>query len=172
MAKSSKLTAGRKSYEPLSVESSAACCCWAKPKRGSGLVDVGSFLVGGRSGRFSRTALPLATLCTVSTFRPIHIESARPPYLCLWKSCGGPRGPWGTFAVRLCEPSGLWPGSPGRVVAETALEALVLRSRLPLSPVFWNLRTRSSACVSTLVAHAAQRGGTCRAARVLGHVRA
>ena len=77
MAKSSKLTAGRKSYEPLSVESSAACCCWAKLKRGSGGFAVGSALVGGRCGRFSREAL--ATLCTVSTF--LGSQQARLPVL-------------------------------------------------------------------------------------------
>jgi hypothetical protein len=65
------------------------------------------------------------------------------PYLCLEKSWGRSRGPSGTFArplpaVLLCiEGSGR--------AAVMALDALVLRSRLPWSLVFWNLRTRSSA---------------------------
>jgi hypothetical protein len=40
-----------------------------------------------------------------------------------------------------------------------ALEALVLRRRLPWSPVFWNLRTRSSGAVSSLLAERFRRAG-------------
>lgn len=74
----------------------------------------------------------------------VHRPTASiPTYLCLEKSCRGSRGPSGTFA--LPRPAALWLiGGSGRP-AVIALEALVLRSRLPWSPVFWNLRTRSSA---------------------------
>lgn len=59
------------------------------------------------------------------------------------KSWGRSRGPSGTLA--LPRPAALlWMAGSGRA-ALMALDALVLRRRLPWSPVFWNLRTRSSA---------------------------
>jgi hypothetical protein len=64
-------------------------------------------------------------------------------YLCLEKSWGRSRGPSGTFARPLPAVLLFIEGS-GRA-AVMALDALVLRSRLPWSLVFWNLRTRSSA---------------------------
>jgi hypothetical protein len=65
-----------------------------------------------------------------------------PTYLGLEKSCGRSLGPSGAFA--LPRSAGLFMAGGGRA-ADMALEALVLRRRLPLSVVFWNLRTRSSA---------------------------
>lgn len=77
-------------------------------------------------------------------------------YLCLEKSWGRSRGPSGTLALPLS--AALVAGGAGRA-AERAFDALVLRSRLPLSPVFWNLRTRSSVVgtVSSALLHAVSR---------------
>jgi hypothetical protein len=68
-----------------------------------------------------------------------------PAYLGLEKSCGRSRGPSGTLFRPLS--AGLETAGGGREAdadADMALEALALRSRLPLSVVLWNLRTRSS----------------------------
>lgn len=134
MAKSSKLTAGRKSYEPVfSLDSPFAglliCGCLVKLKRGfegTGRVAVVSLAGVGRKERVSREA----------TLAPLAI------LLCLLKSWGRSRGPNGTLALPRPAALLLMVGS-GRA-ALIALDALVLRRRLPWSPVFWNLRTRSS----------------------------
>jgi hypothetical protein len=78
--------------------------------------------------------------------------TATQPYLCLEKSCGRSRGPSGTLA--LPRNAAVLVAGGGRA-ADIAFEALVLRSRLPWSLVFWNLRTRSSAGdkVSIATAH-------------------
>lgn len=57
------------------------------------------------------------------------------------KSCGRSLGPSGTL-FRALSDALLMVG--GGLAALMAFEALVLRSLLPWSAVFWNLRTRSS----------------------------
>lgn len=66
-------------------------------------------------------------------------------YLGLEKSCGRSLGPSGTLGRP--RSAGLLMAGGGRD-ADMAFEALVLRSRLPFSVVFWNLRTRSSTATS------------------------
>ena len=64
-------------------------------------------------------------------------------YLCLDESRARSRGPSGTLALPRAAAL-LLAGGGGARAALMALEALVLRRRLPWSLVFWNLRTRSS----------------------------
>jgi hypothetical protein len=117
---------------------------------GTGRV-VASFAGVGRKERLSRAGalVPLAILhirtSAVVQHAPLYsLRSAapQPTYLGLEKSCGRSRGPSGTLARPRSD--GLCMTGGGRA-ADMALEALVLRSRLPFSVVFWNLRTRSSA---------------------------
>lgn len=133
---------------------------WLIP--GGGQVRAG--LEGGSAGNPTHgQRLPASPTHSLCLCPPLHTT-----HLCLEKSWGGPRGPSGTFAIRRCEPSGRWSGSPARALEAAveaaaakgaALEALVLRSRLPWSPVFWNLRTRSSGAVSSLLAVRVRRAG-------------
>ena len=140
----------------------AASCagggCLEKLKRGfegTGRVVV-SFVGVGRKERLSGAATAtLEMLVFLHTFtRQLllgkvwsHSPAFPPwlayvPYLCLEKSWGRSRGPSGTLA--LPRPAWLWFGVGSGRAAVMALDALVLRRRLPWSPVFWNLRTRSS----------------------------
>jgi hypothetical protein len=82
------------------------------------------------------TLVPLAILQVVtsvfvlsSIWHPLHSTT----YLGLEKSCGRSLGPNGTLA--LPRNAGLFMAGGGREVADMALEALVLRNRLPVSVV-------------------------------------
>ena len=133
---------------------------------GGGQVRAG--LEGGSAGNPTHgQRLPASPTRSLSLSPTTHC-TLHATHLCFEKSWGGPRGPSGTFAIRRCEPSGRWSGSPARALEAAveaaaakgaALEALVLRSRLPWSPVFWNLRTRSSGAVSSLLAVRVRRAG-------------
>jgi hypothetical protein len=109
---------------------------------------VASFASVGRKERLSRAGalVPLAILhirtSAVVQHAPLYSAAPQPTYLGLEKSCGRSRGPSGALARPRSD--GLLVTGGGRT-ADMALEALVLRSRLPFSVVFWNLRTRSSA---------------------------
>lgn len=73
-------------------------------------------------------------------------------YLGLEKSCGRSLGPSGPlFLPRSAEL--LFTGMDGGRMADMALEALVLRNRLPASVVLGNFRTRSSIVDISIVTH-------------------
>jgi hypothetical protein len=108
---------------------------------------VVSFERVGRKERPSAeaTLVPLAILeVFTSAFVPSfqYLSRCTTTYLGLEKSCGRSLGPSGTLA--LPRNAGLFIAGGDREVADMALEALVLRNRLPVSVVLWNLRTRSS----------------------------
>lgn len=86
----------------------------------------------------------------------VHTFTTTTTYLGLEKSCGRSLGPRGCFTRP--RSAGLFMAGGGRDVADMALEALVLRRRLPLSVVRWNLRTRSS--VATVLVSCSPRGST------------
>lgn len=108
---------------------------------------MASFESVGRKERPSReaTLVPLAILhirASAFIISDMHFSLHITTYLGLEKSCGRSLGPNGTLALPLS--AGLLMAGGGRDDADMALEALVLRSRLPVSVVLWNLRTRSS----------------------------
>jgi hypothetical protein len=86
-----------------------------------------------------------------------HFSCLSCSYLGLEKSWGRSRGPSGTRARP--RPAWWWFIVGSGRAAVVALDALVLRSRLPWSPVFWNLRTRSSARIELASASTWRRGG-------------
>jgi hypothetical protein len=118
---------------------------WVRGHRARGGLICGCGQEGASlHGSNARTAChPIHVHTSVSRHdTQLNIASLR-AYLCLLKSWGRSRGPSGTFA-RPRPAALLFIVGSGRA-AVMALEALVLRSRLPWSLVFWNLRTRSSA---------------------------
>jgi hypothetical protein len=82
--------------------------------------------------------------CTITHQHPPCLSTVRATkvtYRGFEKSCGRSLGPSGTLFLPLS--AALLMAGGGRA-ALMAFEALVLRSLLPWSAVFWNLRTRSS----------------------------
>lgn len=94
---------------------------------------------------FEAAGRVVASLARVGRNERLSSEATLAPLtiLCFVKSCGRSLGPSGALALARNAGVLLLLAGSGRA-ALMALVALVLRSRLPLSLVFWNLRTRSS----------------------------